>query len=130
MVYNAGANEWVQGTISNEKYITLPKSSLAAIYNQCRHCANTTILAYQDANGYVQVANKSLSGWTVRQLGLDAYNGTGLALQPFYRSDLQDQINLYYQSAELNITLASLDPRPNAHIGSMCQIHTPVGGIY
>lgn len=119
ITYNSQVNQWAKGTISDEKYITHPNSSLTAMYNQCHDCANTTILAYQDVNGFVQVANKSSSGWTSKQLRLDAYTGTGLALQPFYLPELQDQINLYYQSIALNITLATLDPRLDADISGM-----------
>ncbi|KUJ24686.1 uncharacterized protein LY89DRAFT_713478 [Mollisia scopiformis] len=110
IIYNSTTNEWNSGTISGSNYITHPNSSLSATYNQCRRCANTTIVAYQDINGFVQVANLTSSGWTLTQLKFDAYTGTGLALQPFYRAGSQDQINLYHQTSDLNITLGSWDP--------------------
>jgi hypothetical protein len=110
-LYNSTTNKWAEGAVSKQNYITHPNSSLTAMYNQCRYCANTTIMAYQDINGFVQFANLTSSGWTLTQLSLDSYTGTGLALQPFYRTGIADQINLYYQTTTLNITLASLDPR-------------------
>ena len=90
----------------------MPNSSLAATYNQCSLCANTTIIAFQDENGFVQIGNLTSGGWTLTQLGsaLDPEIGTGLALQPFYLSGLEDQINLYYQKSNLNMSLASWTP--------------------
>ena len=64
----------------------MPNSSLAAMYNQCDLCANTTIIAFQDENGFIQIGNLTSNRWTLGQMGaaLDPGMGTGLALQPFY----------------------------------------------
>ena len=83
------------------------------MYNQCQMCANTTIVAFQDSNGFVQVANLTSSGWILTQVNLDPQMGTGLALQPFYRVGLEDQINLYHQKSYLNMSLASWKPAAN-----------------
>ena len=90
----------------------MANSSLTAMYNQCSHCANTTIIAFQDQNGFVQIGNLTSDGWTLTQLGsaLDPEMGTGLALQPFYLSGSADQINLYHQTTNLNMSLASWKP--------------------
>ena len=80
------------------------------MYNQCGLCANTTIVAFQDVNGFVQVANLTAGGWTLTQVNLDPLMGTGLALQPFYTSGLEDRINLYHQKADLIMSLASWKP--------------------
>lgn len=90
----------------------MPNSSLAAMYNQCPLCANTTIIAFQDKNGSVQVGNLTSSGWTLTQLGpaLDPEIGTGLALQPFNVPGSEDQINLYHQKSNLSMSLASWIP--------------------
>ena len=87
----------------------MPNSSLAAMYNQCKMCANTTLIAFQDKNGFVQIGNLTSEGWALTQLGpaLDPEMGTGLALQPFYRNGLADRINLYYQKSNLSMNLAS-----------------------
>lgn len=76
----------------------MPNSSLAALYNQCSRCANTTIVAFQDENGFVQIGNLTSDGWMLTQLGsvLDPELGTGLALQPFYIPGSEDRINLYH----------------------------------
>jgi hypothetical protein len=82
------------------------------MYNQCRLCANTTIMTYQDINGFIQVANLTSSGWKLTQVNLDPVTGTGLALQPFYRAGMEDQINLYHQKSTLNVSLGSWIPAP------------------
>ena len=90
----------------------MPNSSLAAMYNQCNRCANTTIISFQDNNGFVQIGNLTSDGWSLTQLGpaLNPEIGTGLALQPFYRNGSEDQINLYHQKSSLNMSLASWKP--------------------
>ncbi len=90
----------------------MPNTSLAALYNECTLCVNSTIIAYQDENGFVQIGNLTFDGWTLRQLGaaLDPAMGTGLALQPFFRIEKTDQINLYHQKSNLSIALASWKP--------------------
>jgi len=108
--YNFSMESWSAGTISSQGYTTCPNSSLSAMYNQCSLCANTKIVAFQDENGFVQVANLTTGGWTLTQVNLDPLIGTGLALQPFYRLGLEDQINLYHQKADLNMSLASWKP--------------------
>ena len=112
ITYTPATGKWVPGALSGRGYTTMPNSSLAAMYNQCNLCANTTIIAFQDENGFVQIGNLTSNGWTLRQLGaaLDPEMGTGLALQPFYLSGLEDQINLYHQKSDLNISLASWKP--------------------
>jgi hypothetical protein len=105
--YNFVMKSWSAGTISSKGYTTSPNSSLSAMYNQCGLCANTTIVAFQDVNGFVQVANLTAGGWTLTQVNLDPLIGTGLALQPFYKSGFEDQINLYHQKADLIMSLAS-----------------------
>lgn len=89
------------------------------MYNQCSRCANTTIIAFQDENGFVQIGNLTSGGWTLNQLGsaLDPEMGTGLALQPFYINGSEDQINLYHQTSDLNLSLASWNPPSNNHQG-------------
>lgn len=86
----------------------MPNSSLSAMYNWCILCANTTLIAFQDENGFVQIGNLTLDGWTLKQWGqgLKPVLGTGLALHPFYRHDSIDQINLYYQNSNLNMVLS------------------------
>lgn len=107
--YTPSAGKWNLGVLSDQGYTAMPDSSLAAMYNQCRLCANTTIIAFQDKNGFVQIGNLTSDGWILTQLGsaLDPEIGTGLALQPFYRNGSKDQINLYHQKSNLNMSLAS-----------------------
>ena len=110
--YNSSTGEWNPGALSYQGYTALPNSSLAAMYNQCKLCANTTIIAFQDENGFVQIGNLTSGGWTLTQLGpdLSPLKGTGLALQPFYRYGLEDQINLFHQQSDFNMSLASWKP--------------------
>ena len=101
--YNSSTGKWDLGALSYQGYTAMPNSSLTAIYNQCKLCANTTIIAFQDENGFVQIGNLTSGGWTLTQLGpaLRPEMGTGLALQPFYRNGLEDQINLFHQQSNL-----------------------------
>ena len=86
----------------------MANSSLAAMYHQCSLCPNTTIIAFQDTNGFVQIGNLTTGGWALTQLGpaLDPALGTGLAMQPFYWSGIPDQINLYSQNSSLKMGLS------------------------
>jgi hypothetical protein len=114
IIYNHTTSTWQSGVISAKGYTTLSNGSITALYNQCRLCANTTIIAFQDSNGFIQTANKTSAGWTLSQLDITATEGTGLALQTFYRYDQVDQINLYHQKSSLNLSLASYkDPQNN-----------------
>ncbi|CAD6571477.1 MAG: hypothetical protein ASARMPRED_004609 [Alectoria sarmentosa] len=110
--YTPSTGEWTSGALSGQGYTAMPNSSLAAMYNQCSGCANTTIISFQDENGFVQIGNLTSDGWTLTQLGsaLDPEMGTGLALQPFYLTGAEDQINLYHQKSNLNMSLASWKP--------------------
>lgn len=120
---------WSPGAISGQGYTAMSNSSLAAMYNQCSHCANTTILAFQDENGDVQIGNLTSDGWTLTQLGsaLDPKIGTGLALQPFYLSTLENQINLFHQKSNLNLSFASWKPDLNNNGGlSMLPLYIPL----
>ncbi len=80
------------------------------MYNQCTLCANTTIVAFQDVNNFVQISNRTSAGWALTHVNLNPINNTGLALQPHYYAGLADQINLYYQKSNLNLSLASFSP--------------------
>ncbi|MCJ1267282.1 hypothetical protein MMC22_007167 [Lobaria immixta] len=115
IIYNVSTGAWTSGTLSAQAYTAMPNSSLSAMYNWCRLCVNTTIITFQDENGFVQVGNFTSDGWTLTQLGqdLEPELGTGLALHPFYRVGLEDQINLYYQKSVLNMALASWTPAFN-----------------
>ena len=112
ITYTPSTGSWTSGALSGQGYTAMPNSSLAAMYNQCSRCANTTIIAFQDVNRLVQIGNLTSDGWTLTQLGsaLDPEIGTGLALQPFYFSGSQDWINLYHQKSNLNLSLASWIP--------------------
>jgi hypothetical protein len=98
--------------ISGQKYVTGSNTSFAAMYHQCPLCSNTTVMAYQDINSFVQFANLTTSGWELTQLNVDPVANTGLALQPFLRTSIEDQINLYYQKSSLNLSLATWSPAP------------------
>lgn len=104
--------QWASEFLSDQGYIAMSNSSLTAMYNQCTLCANTTIIAFQNTNGYVQFGNRTTYGWNLTQLSvaLDPQIGTGLALQPFYRQGTADQINMYYQKSYDNMSLASWKP--------------------
>lgn len=90
----------------------MPNSSLTVMYNQCKLCANTTIIAFQDKNGFIQIGNLTTHGWVLTQLGpdLEPEMGTALALAPFYSKGEMDQLNLYYQKSYLVMNLASWKP--------------------
>lgn len=92
--------------------MTGANTSLAAMYHRCALCSNTTIMVFQDINGFVQFANLTTSGWELTQLNVDAIANTGLALQPFLRSGVEDRIDLYYQKSSLNLSLAILSNAP------------------
>jgi hypothetical protein len=110
MMYNDSTNVWNEGTLAGAQYHALPSSSLATIYHQCSLCANTTLVSYQDANGAIQIANLTESGWTSMKVVASAQPNTGLALHPFSRTGVENQIDLYYQAATSNVTLACWIP--------------------
>ncbi|MCJ1426443.1 hypothetical protein MMC29_004346 [Sticta canariensis] len=109
ITYTGSTGDWTPGTLSAQGYTTMPNSSLSAIHHWCRLCANNTIIAFQDENGFVQIGNFTSSGWTLNQLGqsLEPVIGTGLALQYTHP---QNQINLFYQRSVLNLSQASWKP--------------------
>lgn len=112
VVYTDTTRTWTSGILPSQGYAAMSNSSLSAMYNQCKLCANTTVIAFQDKNGFVQIGNFTSSGWSLTQLdqSLNPIMGTGLALQPFYRAGMEDQINLYHQKSGLNMGLASWKP--------------------
>lgn len=87
----------------------MANSSLAVMRDECALCPNTTLIAFQDPNGFVQIANSTSTGWTLTQLGDDTQPemGTAFALYPSYLSNEPDQVNLFYQKASLNMSLAT-----------------------
>lgn len=109
IIWTSATSSWAAGTIAAEKYTTLSNGSITALYDQCPRCSNSTIVVFQDSNGYLQVANHTETGWTSppTQLVIDATQGTGLALQAQIGLNVPDQINLYHQTSSLNLTLAS-----------------------
>lgn len=86
----------------------MPNSSLTAMYNQCKFCANTTLIAFQDMLGFVQIGNLTSAGWTLSQLPpmYDWAPVTGLALLPNYAKGLQDEICLFFQNSALIMEMA------------------------
>jgi len=105
IIYESG--KWADGDLSEKGYTTAPNGSLSAMYNQCRLCANTTILAFQDENNLIQIGNLTSTGWTLTQLAINQLENTGLALQPFYWAGFEDQLDLYYQRKDLKMAMAS-----------------------
>ena len=93
------------------------------MYHWCLFCSNTTIIAFQDENGFLQIGNLTFSGWTLNQLGqaLEPVMGTGLAL---HYSGARDQINLFYQKSSLNLAQASWNPVHQECLSTI--IHSPV----
>ncbi|MCJ1466166.1 hypothetical protein MMC07_004785 [Pseudocyphellaria aurata] len=104
---------WTSGTLSAQGHTAMANSSLSAMYNWCRHCANTTIIVFQDENGFVQIGNFTSEGWILKQLGQDLQPalGTAFALLPFYISGWADRINLYHQMSNLSLAVASWRPK-------------------
>lgn len=100
------------GDLPSQGYTAMPNSSLAAMYDQCGDCANTTLVAFQDENGLVQVGNLTSDGWILTQLGssLDPQMGTGIALHPLYLNNSNYQINIFHQKSYLNMSLACWRP--------------------
>jgi hypothetical protein len=103
---------WAAGKLGDEKLKALPDSGLAVLYAQCDSCSNTTIVAFQDKNGFVQTGNSTADGtWSLNQLNnLEPYERTGLSLIPRPRPQGVMEIDLFYQRATLNISYASWKP--------------------
>ena len=115
---------WSPGSLSDRGYTALANSSLAILYNQCASCANSTIIAFQDQDGHIQIGNLTSSGWTLTQLGtgMDPIMGTGLALEALrgYHEGWPLQINLHYQKSNLSLCQASWIPNnPSSDNGSL-----------
>lgn len=59
--------DWVTNTfdledLSSQRYFAMSNSSLTAMYDQRYSCANTTLVAFQDRYGFIQVGNLTLNG--------------------------------------------------------------------
>ena len=80
--------------------------------HRCLFCANTTIIAFQDEKGFVQIGNLTSDGWQLKQLGpaLEPAMGTGLALD--FSVD-GTRIHLYCQTSTLNMSEVVWDPEPS-----------------
>ena len=65
----------------------------------------------------MQIGNETEAGWSLIQLNLDHVIGTGLALQPYYVEGAQDQINLYSQKSDLNLSLTIWRPDSGGNEG-------------
>ena len=114
-------------------YKVLENSDLSVMYHQCRFCSNTTVIAFQDQNGTVQIGNRT-AGWTLTRLEFNPQLPTVLALQSHFISGLKDQINLYHQIFDLNMALASRRPDLVARGGEsnlthICPCQTPLTGL-
>lgn len=112
-------DSWVEGELSNKKYITSSDGSVAVMYYQCAVCTNTTIIAYQDDNGFVQIVNKTSTDWISTQINLNPINNTGLALQLFPQAN----VNLYYQESNLSLSSAWWIPSGLANRGKTTHRH-------
>ena len=110
--YSPSTRKWASGTLSDHGYTAMANSSLAAMYYQCRGCPSTTIIAFQDTNGFVQIGNLTSRGWTLIQLGptLDPAMGTALTLIPLRHKEPSDLIDIYYQKWGLNLSIGYLVP--------------------
>jgi hypothetical protein len=103
---------WAPGKLVDEKLKVLPNSGLAVLYAQCENCSNTTIIAFQDKNGFIQTGNSTVDGtWSLNQLNnLEPYEGTDLTLIPRPWPQGLMEIDLFYQKKTLNISYASWKP--------------------
>lgn len=105
VVYNSTSNHWVEGDFSNQKFISSPDSSLSVTYNQCASCENSTIIAYQDINGFVQIGVQTSARWRVKHFNLHSIVNTGLALKTNQDSESSAVgAFLVYQRSDLNIS--------------------------
>jgi hypothetical protein len=105
--YNPDSNSWNEGSLANQKYTAAPNSSLSVMYWQCRLCSNGTVIVFQDENYALQFGNLTSSGWALTQIDVDVVENTGLSLQPFPRNNQADQINIYHQNTDSNLTLSA-----------------------
>lgn len=110
VIYNSKSDRWTEGDLSRQKLITSSNASLSALYWQCARCTNTTIIAFQDVNSFVQIGNRTSTGWVFTQINLNPIRNTGLALHPSYLGGVSDQINFYYQKSNLNLSQACWIP--------------------
>ncbi|PQE32932.1 fungal fucose-specific lectin protein [Rutstroemia sp. NJR-2017a WRK4] len=105
--YNPDSNSWNEGSLGDKKYAAAPNSSLSVMYWQCRLCSNGTVIVFQDENYALQFGNLTSSGWVLTQIDVDVVENTGLSLQPFPRNSQADQINIYHQNTNSNLTLSA-----------------------
>ncbi|PQE04903.1 hypothetical protein CJF30_00004683 [Rutstroemia sp. NJR-2017a BBW] len=105
--YNPDSNSWNEGSLGDKKYTAAPNSSLSVMYWQCRLCSNGTVIVFQDENYALQFGNLTSSGWALTQIDVDVVENTGLSLQPFPRNSQADQINIYHQNSNSNLTLSA-----------------------
>lgn len=84
--------------------------SLQHWHFQCLYCIGDDALPLHERRHVL--GNLTSTGWARTELDsdLDPVLGTGLALHPLHRIGLSDQINLFYQKSDLNLSLASWKP--------------------
>jgi hypothetical protein len=100
MIYSPNTKSFSPGVLANRQYRSIDNGSLAALYDQCVLCGNTSIFAFQDEHGFIQIGNYSLSdGWSLTQLGAEnvPLPGTALAMRPKYVINSTDTIEVHYQ---------------------------------
>ncbi|KAL5325309.1 hypothetical protein ACEPPN_006434 [Leptodophora sp. 'Broadleaf-Isolate-01'] len=115
---------WTPSLLITQNYLTNPNSGISTIYHQCYwlSCSNTALIAFQDMNNNIQIANQTSKGWALSQLKT-AYNisGSSLAMlgMPLCMPDSfcgdqehsgEDQVMLYYQMGSGEVAGASWAP--------------------
>ncbi|PQE32674.1 Fucose-specific lectin protein [Rutstroemia sp. NJR-2017a WRK4] len=102
LVFSSSTSSWSPGNISAQNINVYASSNLAALANPCIPCTYTTIVAYQDTQGFISIANQTeLNGeWNTTEL-LGQSLGVSFSLQNNTDpSNVGIRANLWYQESD------------------------------
>lgn len=99
LIFSASTSTWSPGKISAQNIDIYPSSTLAALYNPCITCRYTTILAYQDKQGYINIANQTNvnNAWQTRSMFGGTLGATFALQNNTDAGDIGIRANLWYQ---------------------------------
>ncbi|PQE03074.1 Fucose-specific lectin protein [Rutstroemia sp. NJR-2017a BVV2] len=101
LVFSSSSSSWSPGNISAQNINVYASSNLAALANPCVPCTYTTIVAYQDTQGFISIANQTeLDGqWETSELSGQSL-GVSFSLQNNTDpSNIGIRANLWYQDS-------------------------------
>ncbi|KAM3070438.1 hypothetical protein ACMFMG_010262 [Clarireedia jacksonii] len=122
LIFSSDTSAWTAGNLSAQNIAVYPSSSLTALANPCPSCTYTTILVYQDTQGFINIANQTdlNAAWETSELTGQPL-GVNFALQNNTDPGTAGHwVNFWYQQS--NGDLAYLFWNPDAGWSSLTTI--------